>query len=171
MKTQHEQWKAIAECNGEYYISDHGRVKSFKFGKEKIMKPGRGIGGYYTVAISIKGKKQKSHSIHRLVAQSFLPNLSKKKQVNHKDGDKSNNHAYNLEWVTPKENIAHAWKIGLYESTRTLTQQRESKPVIDIITGKKYDSLKLACKDINEPYSRHVCRNYYNSKLQRFFYL
>jgi hypothetical protein len=171
METRQEIWKAIAECNGIYYISDHGNAKSFKNGKEHILKPGKGVNGYYTIGIIRNGNKRKSEYIHRLVAQTFIPNPIYKKQVNHKDGDKTNNQVDNLEWCTAKENMRHAWDMGFYEYNRKVTIQRESKPVVDIVTGKKYNSLKLACQDISEPYPRHVLRNYHNSKLQRFFYI
>lgn len=166
MKTQNEQWKAIAECNGEYHISDQGRAKSYKCGKERILKPIlSGESGY--LRIRIRGGKQEMYSIHRLVAETFVPNPDKKPQVNHKDGNKLNNHVSNLEWTTSKENLQHAWKNGLCESIRLAS----SKPVIDIITNKKYDSLTLACEDIGESYNCHALRYRHNSKLQRFFYI
>jgi len=77
--------------------------------------------------------------------------------------------------MTRKENIQHAWDSGLFESTRLAiskaVSKAKSKPVVDIITGKKYDSLKLACLDINETYRCHNLRIFQKSKLQRFFYL
>jgi hypothetical protein len=168
MGTQIEEWKAIAECNGIYYISNHGRVKSFKYGKERILKPYlTGVPGnqYFSVEVNKKIK------VHRLVAVAFIENPHNKPQVNHKDGNKLNNDIDNLEWVTHQENQQHAWGNGLCEYTRLVTIKRRSKPVIDVITGRKYDSLKLACIDINEPYSRHASRHRINSPRQRFFYL
>jgi hypothetical protein len=169
MKTQQENWMAIAECNGIYYISDHGRVKSYKFGKERILKPGLvGVSGnqYLAVVLIIKSNK-KTIKIHRLVALAFIENIENKPTVNHIDGNKLNNHKENLEWNTSKENIRHAWDNGLCESLRLAT----SKPVIDIVTGQKYNSLKLACDNNNESYSCHKQRHHKKRKIQRFFYI
>ena len=166
MGTQIEIWKAIAECNGIYYISDYGRVKSFKCGKERIMKPYLTDKGYLRIGLW-GNDKQKMHKIHRLVANAFIENIDNKPDINHKDGIKTNNHIDNLEWMTQQENIKHAWENGLCESSRSA----RSKPVIDILTNKKYDSLTQACIDINESYNCHALRYRYNSKLQRFFYL
>jgi hypothetical protein len=169
MGTQQEIWKAIADSNGIYYISDHGRVKSYKYGKERILKPGLvGVTSnqYLAVVLTIQSNK-KTIKIHRLVALAFIENLENKYTVNHIDGNKLNNHKDNLEWATSKENIIHAWQNGLCESLRLA----RSKPVIDITTGEKYDSLKLACKHINETYNCHKQRHHKKSPLQRFFYL
>ena len=58
MKTQNEQWKAIADSNGEYHISDQGRVKSYKRGKERILKPSSNLQGYLHLGVRIKGKRK-----------------------------------------------------------------------------------------------------------------
>ena len=170
MNTQ-EIWKPVAECNGEYYVSSWGRVKSFKFGKERILKPSL-IGNGYPAVIITQGKAiKKCYTIHKLMALAFIPNPENKSSVNHKDGNKTNNHIDNLEWMTSKENVQHAWENGLCESKRVAISKAQSKPVMDIISGKKYDSLTLACQDIGENYYTHNSRIFFKRKNQRFFYL
>jgi hypothetical protein len=170
MNTQPEQWKAIAECNGQYYISNYGRVKSYKCGNERILKYAL-YRGYPYVHLKLNQSKDKVVSIHRLVAMYFLENPENKKTVNHRDGNKSNNHIDNLEWMTQKENVQHAWQNGLCEKQRLAVGKAKSKPVIDIITGTKYNSLKLACEQIQENYSTHAGRILNKRKSQRFFYI
>ena len=167
MKTQEEEWKAIAECNGQYFVSSYGRVKSFMYFREKFLNGGVNGRGYRKVIVVDKFNQRKQMYVHRLVALAFIPNPQNKKSVNHKDGNKLNNDINNLEWMTTKENIQHAWINGLCESQRLAS----SKQVIDIVTSKKYDSLTLACLDINEPYHRHATRIFTKSKRQRFFYI
>jgi hypothetical protein len=134
------------------------------------MKPQINARGYLVIGLMINDK-QRMHKIHRLVSNAFIENPENKPQVNHIDGNKLNNCISNLEWATQKENIQHAYKNGLFESQRLAVIKARSKPVIDIITQKKYTSLKSACDDIGEPYSRHVMRMYMSYKTTRFIYI
>lgn len=70
------------------------------------------------MVLIIGTNKNSLHSIHRLVAQAFIPNPENKKTVNHKDGNKLNNCIDNLEWATEKENQQHKWKNGLANYNR-----------------------------------------------------
>ena len=99
----------------EYTININGDVysyKGYKTDKPRKLIPVKMDNGYYKVNLMINGK-EKLYSIHRLVASAFIPNPENKPEVNHKNGDKSANLIYNLEWSTSKENIDHAIMTGL----------------------------------------------------------
>lgn len=122
-----EIWKPI-QYEG-YYISNFGRVKSYKVDKVngKIMTPYKDTKGYLQIDISLDGRKRQNRVhllVHRLVAEAFLPKPPDYyTQVNHKDENKLNNHVDNLEWCTPeyncnygnhKENVANAIRKDIY---------------------------------------------------------
>lgn len=100
-----ELWKDVKGYEGLYAISDLGRVKSFV--SHKILSPRDNGQGYGKVGLC-KDMVTKNRYVHRLVAEAFIPNPHNKTEVNHKDGDPSNNHVSNLEWVTSSENTKHA---------------------------------------------------------------
>lgn len=134
-----EIWKDIERYEWLYQISNYGRYKSFHFKKPKICKPNL-VNGYLYARLYLN-KKRERISIHRLVAIHFIANHENKPMVNHKDGNKQNNNINNLEWVTSRENINHAWDNGLRiytEKQRELTSLRFSKKVyqLDIASNK-----------------------------------
>ena len=99
-----ETWKAIAGYEGIYEVSDLGRVKSLKFGKERILKPGGDTHGYLHVILCRDGHTKKLF-VHRLVAEAFIQNPNNLATVNHKDEVKTNNTVSNLEWMSQKDNL------------------------------------------------------------------
>ena len=103
-------WKQIDGFQN-YEINDKGEVRNIQSGK--ILKPWIGVGGYVYINPTNGHGKPMPKRLHRLVAKAFVPNPYNKPQVNHKDGDKTNNCADNLEWVTNQENRNHAVKLGL----------------------------------------------------------
>lgn len=113
-------WKPILGYEGLYEVSDKGQVRSVdrvnhlgSKHKGRILRERTIPNGYVAVALTKEGK-QTQYSIHRLVAIAFYGEpTDKDMQVNHKDGNKKNNVASNLEWVTRVENMRHAHDTGL----------------------------------------------------------
>lgn len=110
-----EIWMPIAGYEDRYEVSNTGKVRSLNYrmtGKKKELKPITQGKGYHAVGLCKNGKMRWG-KVHRLVADAFIPNPENKREVNHKDGNKKNNHADNLEWATASENQKHAYRIGL----------------------------------------------------------
>jgi len=102
------EWKDIPGYEGLYQVSRCGLIKRLQVGNrnERILNL-NSYNNYYIIAGLRKGDKSRNHPVHRLVAMAFIPNPGNKPFVNHKDLDKTNNHADNLEWCTQKENSQH----------------------------------------------------------------
>ena len=124
-----EKWKPIKGYEDLYEVSNLGNIKN---SKGKILKSALCKNGYRSVSLW-KKNKGKTYFIHRLVAEAFVLNYENKTDINHKDGNKENNKADNLEWCTRKQNIHHSWKNGL------------SKKVM----GEKHHRHKLTQDDVN----------------------
>lgn len=110
-----EIYKDIEGYEGLYQVSNLGNVKSLNFrntNKEGLLKLGFDKDKYLRVSLNINGFK-KLFGVHRLVATTFIPNPENKPQVNHIDGDKTNNNISNLEFCTAQYNTQHAFNIGL----------------------------------------------------------
>ena len=148
-----EIWLHIPDYIG-YQISNLGRVRSidrdliYSDGRKRhmpgrILKPVLTDNGYFRIALHQKGS-YRSYYIHRLVAATFVANPENKPIVNHIDGNKSNNCAENLEWVTYGENNDHAVSIGLCKHCTEIRCKE---------TGKTYKSIRSAAKDLNLSHS------------------
>ncbi len=110
-----ELWKDVPGYEGCYKVSNKGKVKSLsrKFSRgDKIMLNQKNKQGYEFVGLS-NANGCKCVKVHRLVALCFINNRNYKPEVNHIDGNKSNNCVSNLEWSTVSENRQHAYDTGL----------------------------------------------------------
>ena len=104
---ENEKWKDIEGYDGAYQVSDLGRVRSLKFGKVRVLRAYKRDSGYLQLTLS-KHNKIKRFSVHRLVAQAFIPNYDdSKNEVNHINELKSDNRAVNLEWCTAQYNSTY----------------------------------------------------------------
>lgn len=114
-----EKWRCVIGYEDYYKVSNLGRVRIVKRGRywrtNAFLQPHRSSGGYFQIHLS-KDRQRTSPMLHRIVAQAWVPNADRKPYTNHRDGDKSNNAASNLEWMTASENISHAYRTGLCPS-------------------------------------------------------
>lgn len=142
-----EIWKKvyIDEIETQYSVSDKGRVRNDNSGHIRTVQ--LTSSGYDSQTLSLGNKKSVTKYTHRLVAETFIDNPENKEQVNHIDGNKLNNEAKNLEWVTQEENMRHCFDSGL---------SNRNKPIMKYdLSGKHlktYNSILEASKDINKGY-------------------
>lgn len=154
------EWKLIPVENTttDYYVSNDGQIYSDFSGK--ILNCSSLRGGYKSFSVGFKNEKlRKKFKIHQIVAKAFIPNddPQNKNVVNHKDGNKLNNHVDNLEWVSLRENNQHAIDTGLLKPTkRRVTQMDLDGNVIKIHetlrgsgtdTGVLSSSIAKCCKE------------------------
>ena len=146
-----EDWKEIEGYGNIYSISNFGRVMSkartqtYSDGRvyrhtDKILKPSTSTSGYSIIHFYFEGDRT-TLQLHRLVSEAFIPNIENKPCVNHKDGDKKNNHISNLEWNTYSENNVHAVETGLRQNPDNSYRSKLSK-----LTEEQYQYIADNCK-------------------------
>lgn len=116
-----EIWKDIPNYEGLYQVSNLGRIRN---AKTKKIKNQRNTYKKY-LQVDLFNKNQKTYRVHRLVAETFIPNPNNLPQVNHKDGNKQNNRVDNLEWITNYDNIQHAVKNGFFKRNKGSSRKAE----------------------------------------------
>jgi hypothetical protein len=127
------KWYDIPGYCGIYQVNTQGQVKSNTTHSKGKLLTLQKSNGYHRVTL-YKNRRGKHCAVHRLVAETFLSNTNKLSIVNHKDGDKINNHIDNLEWVTQSDNMKHAWNSGFFS---------KSEIVNDNILGEVWKPINL----------------------------
>ena len=140
-----EIWRDVVGYEGNYQVSNYGRVKSSYRGLNRILRPTVNPDGYIYFRLSLQNNL-KGKLAHILVATAFIDNPKNKIQVNHIDGLKWNNYVENLEWVTPSENQYHAYRTGLRKEPQ----------------GEERYNAKLTSKDV------YFCRRVYKPRDKKF---
>lgn len=146
------QWLPIKGYEGLYEVSDTGKVRSVdrilpvtnqsdRLVKGKILVQRANKQVQYKQLFLWKNNKGTIFYVHRLVAETFIPNPENKPEVNHIDGNRQNNLVSNLEWVTSGENSLHASQTGLRIYTNRLTREEFLDCLYDVINGESYQSL------------------------------
>lgn len=160
-------WKDIKGFEDLYQISDTGMIKSkpkcYKTGKngritftsgETIMKQHLNK-GYYFVRLCKEGKTS-LHRVHRLVAEAFIDKEINKPFINHINGDRSDNRVENLEWCDQRQNVIHAYQIGLNKGRggRSIVMKDMNNKVIKpynkisdaVLDGFRHDCIVACCR-------------------------
>lgn len=156
---QLEIWEDIPNYQNFYQANPCGLIKSlpkslrvkngFRVTKELIIANTNNGNGYLVCSLS-KNTKRKSILLHRIIAMTFIPNPNNLPEVNHKDGNKNNNHVDNLEWCARQENIDHSW----------------DKKLTNCI-GEKHHNSKLNNQKVKEIRDKYSLGNYSYSKLAK----
>jgi len=150
----------------KYYINKFGEIYSIGDIRHKatIKFAAPNKDGYLYVKL-YKNKKEYIKYIHRLVAETFIPNIETKHQINHIDGNKLNNKVSNLEWCTQSENVKHAYKLGLVKSNmknKFGKKHHSSKKVIQYtIEGKfikNWDSMSDVKRELGISHIGECCK-------------
>lgn len=167
-----EIWVPVNGYEGIYEVSNMGRIKTLArtyYGgvcpvimKEKLRKFHTKKKGYLALLLS-KDTIDVNTTVHRVVAKNFIPNPENKPQVNHKNGNPSDNRVENLEWCTNQENMTHSWKVL---NRKSWPQPKGadsplSKKICCDNFGLVFNSIKEACEilDVNNTRVTEVCKD------------
>lgn len=149
------EWRPVVRYEGRYEVSSCGDIRSVMRGRGAVFGRIRKLSdhamGYKSVSLW-KAGKGRTHLVHRLVAEAFLGPVPKYCEVNHKNGDKTDNRVENLEYVTRPHNIQHAMATGLMN-----------------IVGTDNPSAKLTENQVRQIKERHMPGKYGYKRLAAEF--
>lgn len=132
-----EQWRTVPGSEGLYSASSEGRVRSHFNGRDRLLNPSPDTKGYLQFAMSLPGGRRVQMKVHRAVALAFLGPRPPEAQINHISGDKRDNRVVNLEYVSARRNVRHAWEKGLRRAEQ--------------VQGERHGRAKLTADDV-----RHI---------------
>lgn len=147
-----EQWKDIPEYEGIYQVSNLGRIKSIKRTTTKggTLKLHMNKHNGYIYACLCKNNKPRTVRVHVVEMNAFNPIRDNSMQVNHIDGDKTNNMLKNLEWCTQSENMKHAYRTGL--------EKKKGIKIINLDTKEIFNTATDAAKSVGNGKGELVAR-------------
>ena len=192
-----ENWKYIKGFEGKYMVSDKGRVKSCKYkfvdslGRKYTNEPQiikceyknsrkarkKNASKRVTVGLRKNGKK-KQLQVSRLVAEAFIPNPENKETVNHIDGNTKNNTKENLEWMSRKENVQHAYNnnlypnvtrrmIGLHQDTGFIIETKTLTEMANVLNVSTSAVRVCGRENMKKGKFQHKCQGYYLGYLDK----
>lgn len=159
-----ELWKDVEGYEEFFMISNLGNLYSKR--SFRCLKLSTLPSGYvqHTTRIGGRGGKSVAFRIHRLVAKAFISNPEGKPEVNHKNGNKSDNSVSNLEWVTPSENIRHAFDRGLSKARGGIENHRSKLSLSQVAEIKERRLQGETCRSLAQEFGVHhmqisrICR-------------
>ena len=144
-----------------YEISEDGNIRNARTGR--AVKQYKQKDGYLQASLS-KDNKPKTYLVHRLVAKAWCDNQSELSEVNHKDGDKTNNHYTNLEWVSHKQNMLHAKTTGLLNTPKQRCKKMPPGTSVGVKNNRttltENDVVKIRQRLANGDKQAHIARDY-----------
>lgn len=134
-----EEWRDVLGFEELYQVSNLGNVRTVKRGEATVMAQEKQQNGYLSVHLRNRGIERRA-SVHRLVAEAFIPNPDGLRDVNHKNGIKTDNRLENLEWMSHSDNIKHQYQVlktgrygHLYKPTEPLIKDEEIISFISLL--------------------------------------